>query len=374
MKAAAKSKPLTGQRWLGGEVCWATPMSSIVASSRRSRAPVTESLLGQGAASIHCRISVAQASLLADRHVVAQPSIDGRRGGGRSPCDRPPVVGGGGQFDDRPWRTALSCPGTGLRSATTTSPAPHHGSNSGNRLVRRASTDVASQARRRRGNSRRRAGCMLGEDACRTRSGCRMATFTSSQRADLRAGPHVCDGSRLPPGKTSRTSVATPEVNLAIVASVPARTRLGVRHRPIGLRGRLGVAGRECKDGAVRRNRAALITDAERSQDDQLMARESRYVIMMGIRVVCLVAAAVLVGVHAPLLKLVAAAVDRGHGGTAVAGGDPGQRSATEGEAPAVAQAAPAADRAAPAAPGAHAGRAEDHRPRRLTTPAGTPT
>jgi Flp pilus assembly protein TadB len=52
----------------------------------------------------------------------------------------------------------------------------------------------------------------------------------------------------------------------------------------------------------VRRNRPPLITDAEASQDDQLMSREIRYVIMMGIRALCLVVAAILVGIHAPYL------------------------------------------------------------------------
>ncbi|MDG4802169.1 DUF3099 domain-containing protein [Micromonospora sp. WMMD980] len=47
-----------------------------------------------------------------------------------------------------------------------------------------------------------------------------------------------------------------------------------------------------------------LITDAPRSQDDQLNSRQKRYVLMMGIRVACLVVGAVLVGVQAPLLWL----------------------------------------------------------------------
>ncbi|MFR9775013.1 DUF3099 domain-containing protein [Micromonospora sp. MS34] len=47
-----------------------------------------------------------------------------------------------------------------------------------------------------------------------------------------------------------------------------------------------------------------LITDASRSQDDQLNSRQKRYVLMMGIRVACLVVGAVLVGVKAPLLWL----------------------------------------------------------------------
>ncbi|SCF28940.1 DUF3099 domain-containing protein [Micromonospora chokoriensis] len=47
-----------------------------------------------------------------------------------------------------------------------------------------------------------------------------------------------------------------------------------------------------------------LITDASRSQDDQLNSRQRRYVLMMGIRVLCIVVGAILVGANAPLLWL----------------------------------------------------------------------
>lgn len=47
-----------------------------------------------------------------------------------------------------------------------------------------------------------------------------------------------------------------------------------------------------------------LITDAARSQDDQLRSRQTRYIVMMSIRAVCLVVGAVLVGAEAPLLWL----------------------------------------------------------------------
>lgn len=47
-----------------------------------------------------------------------------------------------------------------------------------------------------------------------------------------------------------------------------------------------------------------LITDAPRSQDDQLRSRQIRYIAMMSIRAVCLIAGAILVGVKAPLLWL----------------------------------------------------------------------
>lgn len=53
-----------------------------------------------------------------------------------------------------------------------------------------------------------------------------------------------------------------------------------------------------------RRARPMVITNAEQSQDDQLHYREVRYLLMMSIRAVCLVAAAVLAAVHAPLLWL----------------------------------------------------------------------
>ncbi len=47
-----------------------------------------------------------------------------------------------------------------------------------------------------------------------------------------------------------------------------------------------------------------LITDASRSQDDQLNSRQRRYVLMMGIRVLCIIVGAILVGANAPLLWL----------------------------------------------------------------------
>lgn len=50
--------------------------------------------------------------------------------------------------------------------------------------------------------------------------------------------------------------------------------------------------------------RPILITGAERSQAEQLRSRQVRYVLMMSIRGVCLLVAAVLVGVKAPLLWL----------------------------------------------------------------------
>jgi Protein of unknown function (DUF3099) len=51
-------------------------------------------------------------------------------------------------------------------------------------------------------------------------------------------------------------------------------------------------------------HRPVLITDAARSQDDQLRSREVRYVVMMSIRAVCLIVGAILLGVRAPLLWL----------------------------------------------------------------------
>ncbi|WP_412539746.1 DUF3099 domain-containing protein [Longispora sp. K20-0274] len=52
------------------------------------------------------------------------------------------------------------------------------------------------------------------------------------------------------------------------------------------------------------KRRAVLITDAERSQDDQLRSRQIRYASMMGLRIVCLVVATELVLNDAPLLWL----------------------------------------------------------------------
>lgn len=47
-----------------------------------------------------------------------------------------------------------------------------------------------------------------------------------------------------------------------------------------------------------------LITDASRSQDDQLRSRQRRYIVMMAIRAVCIVVGAVLVIAKAPMLWL----------------------------------------------------------------------
>lgn len=50
--------------------------------------------------------------------------------------------------------------------------------------------------------------------------------------------------------------------------------------------------------------RPVVITDAQRSQEDQLRIRTVRYVLMMAIRIVCLIAAVVVVTVNPPLLLL----------------------------------------------------------------------
>jgi hypothetical protein len=47
-----------------------------------------------------------------------------------------------------------------------------------------------------------------------------------------------------------------------------------------------------------------VITNAEPSQDDQLRSRKIRYLIMMSIRALSLILAAVLVSLHVPLLPL----------------------------------------------------------------------
>jgi hypothetical protein len=53
-----------------------------------------------------------------------------------------------------------------------------------------------------------------------------------------------------------------------------------------------------------RAGRPVLITTAERSQEDQLRTRQVRYLAMMSIRVVCLLAAAILFTTQPPLLWL----------------------------------------------------------------------
>ncbi len=53
-----------------------------------------------------------------------------------------------------------------------------------------------------------------------------------------------------------------------------------------------------------RDRRPVLITDARRSPQEELRYREIRYVLMMSVRAVCLVVAAVLVSARAPLLWL----------------------------------------------------------------------
>lgn len=50
--------------------------------------------------------------------------------------------------------------------------------------------------------------------------------------------------------------------------------------------------------------RPILITDAYRSQSDQLHSRQVRYVVMMCIRAGCLIFGAILITAHAPLLWL----------------------------------------------------------------------
>lgn len=50
--------------------------------------------------------------------------------------------------------------------------------------------------------------------------------------------------------------------------------------------------------------RPVLITDAARSQDDQLRSRQIRYVTMMAIRALCLILGGVLISAQVPLLPL----------------------------------------------------------------------
>lgn len=51
----------------------------------------------------------------------------------------------------------------------------------------------------------------------------------------------------------------------------------------------------------MKHGRTVLITDAEKSQNDQLRSREIRYAAMMGLRVVCLILGAVLAVARVPL-------------------------------------------------------------------------
>jgi hypothetical protein len=50
--------------------------------------------------------------------------------------------------------------------------------------------------------------------------------------------------------------------------------------------------------------RPVLITDAARSQRDQIRSREIRYVTMMGLRAACLILGAILISVRPPLLPV----------------------------------------------------------------------
>jgi hypothetical protein len=50
--------------------------------------------------------------------------------------------------------------------------------------------------------------------------------------------------------------------------------------------------------------RPVVITDAARSQGEQLRSREIRYVTMMGLRVTCLIAGAILISIRPPLLPV----------------------------------------------------------------------
>jgi hypothetical protein len=53
-----------------------------------------------------------------------------------------------------------------------------------------------------------------------------------------------------------------------------------------------------------RRPRVEVITEAEQSPQDQLRHRQKQYLTLMGLRVVCLIVAAVLVSLKVPLVLL----------------------------------------------------------------------
>lgn len=59
-------------------------------------------------------------------------------------------------------------------------------------------------------------------------------------------------------------------------------------------------------DASVKKHqeRPVLITDAARSQGEQLRSREIRYVTMMSLRLMCLIIGAVLISIKPPLLAL----------------------------------------------------------------------
>src|SRR3712207_5254326 len=60
------------------------------------------------------------------------------------------------------------------------------------------------------------------------------------------------------------------------------------------------------EEASVKRHpdRPVLITNAERSQDDQLRTRQVRYVAMMGTRIAFLVLGGILISARVPLLPL----------------------------------------------------------------------
>jgi DUF3099 family protein len=64
------------------------------------------------------------------------------------------------------------------------------------------------------------------------------------------------------------------------------------------MKGSIGASVKKQQD------RPWLITDAARSQREQLRSREIRYVTMMGLRLSCLIAGAVVISVKPPLLPV----------------------------------------------------------------------
>jgi hypothetical protein len=64
------------------------------------------------------------------------------------------------------------------------------------------------------------------------------------------------------------------------------------------MKGSIGATVKKQQD------RPWLITDAARSQREQLRSREIRYVTMMGLRLSCLIAGAVVISLKPPLLPL----------------------------------------------------------------------
>jgi hypothetical protein len=66
----------------------------------------------------------------------------------------------------------------------------------------------------------------------------------------------------------------------------------------------IAVRGWACRSEAKVKKQPVLITNAARSQSEQLHSRQIRYVAMMSVRAGCLILGAILISVKPPLLPL----------------------------------------------------------------------